>query len=167
MGLSVLAAWSTLQKLFDSKGGRLKSRSFISALLLAGLATGPAYGAEVLLETNTSWDGGDLAYPTGKARVTSVMLHIEPGEKPPFHCHPVPTMGYLLRGTLEVETERGDTRRFEQGSSVVEVMNTLHRGQAVDGPVDIIVFYAGAEGIPTTVLPDSEEARVWPCGATQ
>lgn len=145
----------------------MKPRSFIPALLLIGLATGPVYGAEVLLETNNSWDGGDLTYPAGEARVTSVMLHIEPGEDPPFHCHPVPTMGYLLRGVLEVETERGDTQRFEQGSSVVEVMNTLHRGRAVDGPVDIIVFYAGAEGIPNTVLPDSEEAGKWPCGATQ
>jgi len=54
----------------------LKPRTFISALLLTGLATGAVYGAEVLLETNTSWDGGDLAYPTGEARVTSVMLHI-------------------------------------------------------------------------------------------
>jgi len=145
----------------------LNSRSFISALLLAGLATGTVYGAEVLLETNTSWDGGELAYPTGKAQVTAVMLHIDPGDEPPFHCHPIPTMGYLLRGTLEVETERGDTRRLEQGSAVVEVMNTLHRGRAVDGPVDIIVFYAGVEGVPTTVLPGSDDAKVWPCGATR
>lgn len=76
-------------------------------------------------------------------------------------------MGYLLNGTLEVETERGDNVRLEQGSSLVEVMNTLHRGIAIGGPVDIIVFYAGAEGIPTTVLPGSEEAQLWPCGATE
>lgn len=142
----------------------MSSRSFISALSLAVLATGSAYGADVLLETRTSWDGGALAYPAGNAQVTSVILHLEPGEEPPFHCHPVPTMGYLLRGTLEVETEHGDTVRLEEGNSVVEVMNTLHRGRAIEGPVDIIVFYAGAEGVPTTVLPDSDEARLWPCG---
>ena len=145
----------------------MNSRSFIAALALFGLATGAVYGAEVLLETQTSWDGGDLAYPTGKARVTSVMLRIEPGDKPPFHCHPVPTMGYILRGTLEVETERGDTRRIGEGSAIVEVMNTLHRGRAVGGPVEIIVFYAGAEGIPTTVLPGSDDAGTWPCGVTK
>jgi quercetin dioxygenase-like cupin family protein len=142
----------------------LNSRFFISALSLAVSATGTAYGADVLLDTQTSWDGGALAYPAGKAQITSVMLHIEPGEEPPFHCHPVPTMGYLLRGTLDVETERGDTVRLEKSSAVVEVMNTLHRGRAVAGPVDIVVFYAGAEGIPTTVLPGSEEAKTWPCG---
>jgi quercetin dioxygenase-like cupin family protein len=145
----------------------LNSRSFISALALIVLTTGPIYGAEVLLETQTSWDGGGLTYPTGKAQVTSIMLHIEPGEVPPFHCHPVPTMGYVLRGTLEVETELGDTRRIVKGSAVVEVMKTLHRGRAVDGPVDIIVFYAGAQGVPTTVLPGSEDARAWPCGMAE
>ena len=142
----------------------MNSRSFISALSLVVLTTGTAYGAEALLETQTSWDGGSLAYPTGKARVTSVMLHIEPGDEPPFHCHPVPTMGYVLRGTVEVQTERGDTLRIGEGRALVEVMNTLHRGRAVDGPVDIIVFYAGAEGVPTTVLPGSEQAEAWPCG---
>ena len=85
----------------------MKLRSIISALSLFGLATGTVYGADILLETQTSWDGGDLAYPMGTPQVTSVILHIEPGDEPPFHCHPVPTMGYVLRGTLEVETERG------------------------------------------------------------
>jgi quercetin dioxygenase-like cupin family protein len=145
----------------------LKLRSIISALSLFGLATSTVYGADILLETQTSWDGGDLAYPMGKAQVTSVILHIEPGDEPPFHCHPVPTMGYVLRGTLEVETERGDTRRIGEGSAMVEVMNTLHRGRTVGGPVDIIVFYAGAEGVPTTVLPGSDDAGAWPCGATE
>jgi quercetin dioxygenase-like cupin family protein len=76
-------------------------------------------------------------------------------------------MGYVLRGTLEVETERGDTRRIGEGSAMVEVMNTLHRGRAVGGPADIIVFYAGAEGVPTTVLPGSDDTEAWPCGATE
>lgn len=141
----------------------MNARAWISVLAVSALVTGPAYAATVLLETHTSWDGGALAYPAGDAQITSVMLHIEPGEVPPFHCHPVPTMGYVLNGTLEVETQKGDKVRLEPGSSVVEVMNTAHRGLAVDGPVDIIVFYAGAEGIPTTVLPGSDESKKWPC----
>ncbi len=117
------------------EGSLLKLCSITSVLSLFAQLTASAYGAEVLLETRTSLDGGDLAYPAGKAQVTSVMLHIEPGEEPPFHCHPVPTMGYVLRGTVEVETAGGKIRRFVEGNAVVEVMNTLHRGRAVDGPV--------------------------------
>ena len=73
-------------------------------------------------------------------------------------------MGYILRGTLEVETISGKTQRFDAGSSVVEVMKTSHRGRAVNGPVEVIVFYAGAVGIPTTVFPNGDQAATWPCG---
>ena len=141
----------------------MKLRSITLAWSLFALAAGTVYGADIMLETQTSWDGGAIAYPTGKAQVTSVMLHIEPGDEPPFHCHPVPTMGYVLRGTLEVETKRGDTRRIGVGTAMVEVMNTLHRGRAVGGAADIIVFHAGAEGVPTTVLPNTDNAAKWPC----
>ena len=138
---------------------------FLAATLVANSLTAiNALGADVLLDTRTSWDGGSVAYPEGKARVTSVILQIKPGEEPPFHCHPVPTMGYVLRGSVEVVTARGDRQRFDEGSALLEVMTTMHRGRAVDGPVDIVVFYAGAEGIPTTVLPDSKEAATWACG---
>jgi hypothetical protein len=73
-------------------------------------------------------------------------------------------MGYVLSGSVEVLTASGDRQRFDEGSALLEVMKTLHRGRAVDGPVELVVFYAGAEGIPTTVLPDSKEAAIWPCG---
>lgn len=35
-------------------------------------------------------------------------------------------------------------------------MRTVHKGRAVNGTVEIIVFYAGAKGIPTTVLPEND-----------
>ena len=31
-----------------------------------------------------------------------------------------------------------------------------HRGRAVEAPVKIVVFYAGAEGMPVTVLPEND-----------
>lgn len=142
----------------------MKKYSPISVAYLTVLIASTANSAEVLLDTDTSWDGGTFAYPTGKAQITAVTIHLEPGQDLPFHCHPVPTMGYVQHGSLDVETASGDKQRFEEGDAVVEVMNTLHRGRAVGGPVDIVVFYAGAEGVPTTVLPDTEEAKEWPCG---
>lgn len=109
--------------------------------------------ADPLLQTTTTWEGGAIAYPEGEAEVTAVILRIEEGQEPPFHCHPVPTLGYVLTGVVQVETKDGRTRRIAQGESVVEVMNTVHRGIAIEAPVEIIVFYAGAKGIPNTVLP--------------
>jgi quercetin dioxygenase-like cupin family protein len=142
----------------------MRSRLMITAASLLSLLAGAARGAEVLLETDTSWDGGSIAYPVGEAQVTSVVLHLEPGQDVPFHCHPIPTMGFVKSGALEVETTAGAKAQFKEGDAVVEVMSTPHRGHALGGPVDIIVFYAGAKGVPTTVLPGSKEAETWPCG---
>ena len=80
----------------------------------------------------------------------------------PFHCHPVPTMGYVLQGTVQVDLADGESARFGAGSALVEVMNTPHRGQAVDGPVEIIVFYAGAVGTPNTLKPKEGDTQL--CG---
>lgn len=110
-----------------------------------------------LLKTTTTWEGGDIQYPQGDAEVTSVKLKIEEGELTPFHCHPVPTIGYVLSGHIEVETQDGRKMQFKQGDSVVEVLKTVHRGKALEGPVEIVVFYLGATHIPNTVLPEHDE----------
>lgn len=105
-----------------------------------------------LLKTNTSWDGGEVYYPEGEAEITSFKMNIENDVTTKFHCHPVPTMGHILTGTVEIETLEGKKTTLREGQSVVEVMRTVHRGIAVDGPVEIIVFHAGATDIPTTII---------------
>ena len=66
-------------------------------------------------------------------------MRLEEGETPPFHCHPVPTMGYVLRGEIEVETADGRKTVMREGDAVVEVMRKVHRGVAIQAPVEIIV----------------------------
>ena len=112
--------------------------------------------AETLLRSTQTWEGGDIVYPPGTAEVTSVKLTIAEGETTAFHCHPVPTLGYILKGRVEIETSAGKKIIFSEGDSAIEVLRTLHRGRAVDGPVEIVVFYAGATNIPTTVLPEND-----------
>lgn len=123
---------------------------------LAATCLGGTALAEPLLQTQTSWDGAGFHYPAGQAEVTAIKLAIAPGVTTKFHCHPVPTQGYILKGTVEVETQAGDKIILREGQSVVEVMRTVHRGRAVDGPVEILVFYAGAAGVPNTVLPEQD-----------
>ena len=118
-------------------------------VVLASLALS-AQSAEQLIRTSSSWDGGEIAYPEGEAEITAIRLIAKGGEWAPFHCHPVPTMGYVLNGTVKVQLMNGQEATFKQGESVVEVMRTLHRGQGVGGDAELVVFYAGAEGLPTT-----------------
>lgn len=119
----------------------------------------PFVQAENLLQSTTSWDGGEIYYPEGDAEITSFILRLEEGKEVPYHCHPVPTMGYVLKGSVEVETDNGDKTVLHQGESAIEVMKTVHRGKAVNGPAEIVVFYAGAEGVPNTVMLDDEKAE--------
>ena len=119
----------------------------------------PMVEAEVLLKTQTSWDGGEFRYPTGQAEITSFKLRIEEDQVPKFHCHPVPTLGYILKGSLEVETKSGKKVIFKEGESLVEVMRTIHRGKAIDAPVELIVFYAGSTSMPNTVFPEEDSSK--------
>lgn len=132
----------------------MKIKNTVLSFVLASLTSG--IYSEPLLKTTTTWEGADIVYPKGNAEITSVILKIDAGETTPFHCHPVPTLGYVLKGKVEVETTSGKRIIFSEGESAVEVLGTLHRGRAVDGPVELVVFYAGAESIPTTVLPTDE-----------
>lgn len=132
-------------------------KKFVGAVVTTGaLFLAAILQAETLLETTTTWEGHPIVYPEGQAKVTSVKLVIEAGETTPFHCHPVPTLGYILKGPVEVETKDGDSVLLKEGESAVEVLRTVHRGRAIDGPVEILVFYAGAVDIPTTVLPAND-----------
>ena len=107
-----------------------------SKKIVAGLffIVGMAHiNAEELLRTEKTWEGADIKYPTGAPEVTSIKLNIAEGELTPFHCHPVPTIGYVLHGDLEVETKDGKKKMLHKGESVVEVLRTVHRGRAIGG----------------------------------
>lgn len=122
-----------------------------TVLLLALLPS--LVAAEYLLKSQTSWDGGNIEYPSGQAEISSFILRLEEGGAPKFHCHPVPTFGYVLLGEVEIETKEGKKTILRQGESAIEVMRTVHRGRAIGSPAEIVVFYAGSTTMPNTVFP--------------
>ena len=116
--------------------------------------------AEQLLKSSQSWDGKSVAYPSGQAEITVLRLNIAAGKSTPFHCHPIPTFGHMVKGKLSVETIDGKTKTVHAGDAVIEVMRTVHRGTALQDS-EIMVYYAGAKGVPHTVAADSEDAKKW------
>jgi quercetin dioxygenase-like cupin family protein len=139
---------------------RIREVFVLFVLFVLNVFIASAY-ADVLLETSSTWAGGKIVYPKGEPEITSVILAIDEGEVTQFHCHPVPTLGYILKGSLEVETKSGKKARFNKGESVVEVMRTIHRGHAINGPVEIVVFYVGEQSTPNTVLPENDPEFVY------
>ena len=105
-----------------------------------------------LLQTTTSWDGAPLAWPAGQAQLTAIEVTIAPGGETGWHEHPVPSFGVLLSGELDISLRSGAVHRVKAGEALAEVVATLHNGRVVGPePARLVVFYAGAVGVPLTV----------------
>ena len=113
-----------------------------------------------LLKTTTTWDGAAIAYPAGMPEVTALLVEIAPGAETGWHLHPVPSFAMVLDGALEITLKDGRTKRLHAGEALAEVIDTSHHGRNVgDGPVRLVVFYAGAVGQPLTVREPRQSSR--------
>jgi quercetin dioxygenase-like cupin family protein len=69
-----------------------------------------------------------------------------------WYRHPVISVGYVLPGELTLEKkETGERMIVHAGQTLAETVQTTHRGFTTNGPVELIVFYAGEVGIPITI----------------
>ncbi|AJR05424.1 hypothetical protein H744_1c0399 [Photobacterium gaetbulicola Gung47] len=106
-----------------------------------------------LVKTTTSWDGQPLpSVQFNQPEITIKEITIEPGEKLPWHQHPVINTGILLTGQLTVHTQDKKIT-ISAGDPLVEVMNTSHYGENTGSePARVIVFYLAEKGSKLTVL---------------
>ena len=112
-----------------------------------------------LVNTTEQWDGKALpGYPSGQAEIQILKITIPAGVTLPWHHHPVMSAAYVIKGQLKVDLLEGESRVISAGDTLVEVVNTVHQGQALAGSdVEVVVFYAGKRGTPITVLnPDAD-----------
>ena len=109
---------------------------------------------EELANASQQWDGQPLPdYPRGQPLLKVLRIGIPSGVVLPWHTHPVINAAVILRGTLALNLKDGTTKVFQTGEAIVEVIDTVHTGQAIGAEdVEVVVFYAGVEGVPTTVL---------------
>lgn len=107
-----------------------------------------------LASSSKSWDGSNLPdYFEGKPEISILKFTIPPKTKLKLHKHPVINAGVLLKGKLTVVSEHNDTLRLKAGDPIIELVNTWHHGENNhDEPAEIIVFYAGQEGTPITIV---------------
>lgn len=113
-----------------------------------------------LASTGASWNGSTLpAYPEGNPEVTVLKITIPPGIRLATHKHSVINAGVMLKGKLTVVSEAGDTLHLKAGDSIVELVNQWHYGEnpSKTKDVELIVFYAGLEGQPFTLIKNSEK----------
>lgn len=106
-----------------------------------------------LAESTESWNGEKLpAYPKGQPKITILKYVIPPHTILSLHKHLVINAGVLLKGVLTVVDDKNNILELKAGDSIIELVNTYHYGENKgDEPVEIMVFYAGAEGTTLTV----------------
>ncbi len=109
---------------------------------------------KVLLETDSSWEGKTISLSKRKIETVSVLITLSPGEALPFHCHPLPTLAYVVSGELEIEKMDGKKFPIKKGESFLEVVNTWHRGHNLSKtkPVELLVFYIGSKNHEDTLI---------------
>jgi quercetin dioxygenase-like cupin family protein len=127
-----------------------------SQIIIIGCKSNKINDIEVttLVKTTESWNGKQLPkYSDGNPEITILKITIPPKTKLPLHKHPDINAGIVLKGELTVISEANDTLYLKAGEPIVELVNTWHFGRN-DGtePVEIIVFYAGIQGTPITIL---------------
>lgn len=112
-----------------------------------------AMTTQVLLQTTRTNIGQPIAYPRhGTPEITTMIVTIPPGGATVLHKHPVPVVGYILEGELEVRAAGGKVNRYKAGDSLVEALNHAHAGTNIGTtPVRILVTVIGVKGQPYAV----------------
>jgi quercetin dioxygenase-like cupin family protein len=104
---------------------------------------------KMLAQTDHAWDGRTYrAYPTGQPQMSVVEITIPAKTTMDWHRHPMPNAAYVVSGEIRVETKDGRTATFTPGQIIPETVATAHRGVTLGQPVKLLVFYAGAAGLP-------------------
>src|SRR5690606_11775110 len=97
--------------------------------------------ASTILQTQISWDGKQIEYPSGTPEITGMVIEIAVGGETGWHKHSAPSFAMIVQGELEVHLRDGRVNRLKAGDMLAEVVDTWHNGHNVgDVPVKLAVF---------------------------
>ena len=126
--------------------------AFLTSVAVCPAAESAVHSAidiQTLIQANSAWDETPYTrYPDGRPRLTVLRITIAPHTALEWHSHPMPSAGYVLSGELTIEERSGSKKHFVAGQAISETVNRIHRGVTGEAPVVLIVFYAGAYGLP-------------------
>ena len=135
-----------------------RPRKFLGLALLASAASGcataesasqSAIGIETLVQSTSAWDATPYTrYPNGQPLLSVLRITMPPHTTLEWHSHPMPNAGYVLSGELTLEERDGVRKHFVAGQAITETVDRIHRGVTGEAHVILIVFYAGAPGLP-------------------
>jgi len=106
-----------------------------------------------VLRTDTSWNGKAYErYPQGTPQLTVVRFSIPAHSSLSWHEHVVPNAAFVISGAMTVEDRAtGATHTIRAGEAFGESVGAVHRGYTGDEATEVVVTYAGVEGIPLSI----------------
>ena len=117
-------------------------------------------------EGSISWNKKGFSYPQGKPEITVKKIVISPPKGKEViidsHCHPAPSAAYILKGNLTVTDSAGLTQMVKEGDGVIDSMDTWHKA-VISTHTELIVFYAGAIGLPLQVEKGNDSLSAKEC----
>jgi quercetin dioxygenase-like cupin family protein len=121
--------------------------------LVANTTIAAEVTSQVVLRSDRAWDGTPYrSYPAGVPELTVLKIVLPPHSTLDWHEHPMPNVAYVLSGELTVEkADTMETLHLKQGEALPEMVDSRHRGMTGNRTTELIVFYAGAKGLPVSV----------------
>lgn len=84
---------------------------------------------------------------TDKPEIEVMLVEVKPGGQSGRHLHPVPTLVYVIEGTLTVELDDESRHKCQAGNAVLEVINTWHNARNMGRKsLKLLVVYLGEKG---------------------
>jgi quercetin dioxygenase-like cupin family protein len=125
----------------------------LGVLLGSGNSASTREDAAALLSTGKTVLGQTISYPAeAPAKVTAVIVAMQPGEETGWHKHDVPMLAYLLEGELTVDYGPEGARVYRKGEAVMEAIAVAHNGRNTGRSVArVLAVFMGADGVPDTV----------------
>jgi len=131
-------------------------RALFSLLACSAMAAAAADypPMQVLLETDRTVAGETLRFPDKPpAKVSAVIITIEPGQSTGWHRHGTPLFAYVLSGALEVEYEGVGRFAYKAGDAFLEAMQVSHSGTVVSAEAArLLAVYMEGEGSVKTIV---------------
>ena len=111
--------------------------------------------AKSLLKASATIGRQKLKYlKTDKPEIEVMLVEIKPGGQSGRHMHPVPTLVYVIEGTLTVELDDVSRHTCQAGNAVLEVINTWHNARNMGRKsLKLLVIYQGEKGRPNLLRP--------------
>jgi quercetin dioxygenase-like cupin family protein len=131
----------------------------LGLLLWSAHEAGSRSVATTFLTTGKTIVGQQIVYPAQTpAKVTAVIVEMQPGDETGWHAHDVPMFGYILEGEVTVNYGTHGTRVYRAGDAVMEAIDLAHDGRNTgEGVTRILAVFMGAEGLPNTVKAKAPE----------